>query len=212
MGRAFERRDQLPHPRGDLCDQDVGEAAAGLFGGARRRDLGGQRILMQPLDHGAEQRFLGLEMMVQRLPRQAGSFRRLLDRRAPEALPAEHRHGGIEDAVARLHLTILTKEKKCQMTKPCGPTLLSAAPPMAVRSPRPLRWIGGYKLREGLEAWLAAGHRGFSRRNRSRSANRSRRPCAPGLSSIASAHREGAGRGIVTDEPDAACDDSHSRT
>jgi hypothetical protein len=43
---------------------------------------------MQPFDDGAEQRFLGFEMMVERLPRQAGGLRRLLDRRAPEALPA----------------------------------------------------------------------------------------------------------------------------
>ncbi len=109
MGRALERRDQLPDPRGDLGDQDVGEAAAGLFGGLARRDLGGQRVLMQPLDHGAEQFFLGFEMMVQRLPRQAGGLRRLLDRRTPKSLPAEHQHGGIEDAVAGLHLTNLTK-------------------------------------------------------------------------------------------------------
>ena len=96
-------------PRGDLGDQDVGEAAAGLLGGVGRRDFGGQRVLMQPLDHGAEQRFLGFEMMVQRLPRQAGGLRRLFDRRTPKTLAAEHQHGGVEDAVAGLHLTILTK-------------------------------------------------------------------------------------------------------
>src|SRR6187455_3346029 len=64
---------------------------------------------MQPFDHGAEQRFLGFEMMVERLPRQAGGLRRLLDRRAPETLPAEHQHRGIENAGTRAHLTILTK-------------------------------------------------------------------------------------------------------
>ena len=53
---------------------------------------------MQPFDDGAEQRFLGFEMMVERLPRQAGGLRRLLDRRAPETLPAEHQHRGIENA------------------------------------------------------------------------------------------------------------------
>src|SRR5882757_1128256 len=67
---------------------------------------------MQPLDDGTEQRFLGLEMMVQRLPRQSGRLRRLLDRGAPEPMPAEHGHGGIEDAVARLHLSNLTKADK----------------------------------------------------------------------------------------------------
>ena len=96
-------------PRGDLGDQDIGKAAAGLFRGAGRRDLGSQRILMHPLDHGAEQRFLGLEMVIERLPRQPGGLGRLLDRRAPETVPAEHGHGGVENAVARLHLTILTK-------------------------------------------------------------------------------------------------------
>src|SRR5207244_2557190 len=84
-------------------------SAGGLFGGFRGGDRGGERILMQPLDHGAEQRFLGLEMMVERLPRQPGRFRRLFDRRTPKPLAAKHQHGGVEDAVARLHLTILTK-------------------------------------------------------------------------------------------------------
>ena len=64
---------------------------------------------MQPLDHGAKQRLLGLEMMIERLPRQAGGLGRLLDRRTAKAVAAEHQHGGIEDAVAGLHLTILTK-------------------------------------------------------------------------------------------------------
>src|SRR3954470_2428004 len=48
-------------------------------------------------------------MMVERLPRQPGRFRRLFDRRTPKTLAAEHQHGGVEDAVAGLHLTILTK-------------------------------------------------------------------------------------------------------
>jgi hypothetical protein len=48
-------------------------------------------------------------VMVERLPRQAGGLRRLLDRRAPETLPAEHQHRSIENAGARAHLTILTK-------------------------------------------------------------------------------------------------------
>ena len=89
--------------------QDVGKAAAGFFRGVRRRDLGGHGILMQPLDHGAEQRFLGFEMVVERLTRQPGGLGRLLDRRAAETVPAEDGHGGIENAVARLHLSILTK-------------------------------------------------------------------------------------------------------
>ena len=78
-----------------------------------RGDLGGERVLMQPFDDGAEQRFLGLEMMVERLPRQAGGLRGLLDRRAPETVPAEHQHRGIENAVLRAaHLTILTKRNE----------------------------------------------------------------------------------------------------
>ena len=43
-------------------------------------------------------------MMVQRLPRQAGVLRRLLDRRAPKAVAAEHAHGGVENAVLWLCL------------------------------------------------------------------------------------------------------------
>ena len=81
----------------------------GFLGGAGRRDLGGKRVLMQPFDDGAEQRFLGLEVMVERLPRQAGGLRRLFDRRAPETVPAEHQHRGIEKTRTRAHLTILTK-------------------------------------------------------------------------------------------------------
>jgi hypothetical protein len=107
--RTVERRNELPHPRGNPGHQDIGQAAAGLLSGSGRCDLGRQRRLMQPFDHGAEQRFLGFEMVVQRLPRQPGGLGRLLDRRAPEAVPAEHGHGGIENAVARLHLSILTK-------------------------------------------------------------------------------------------------------
>ena len=112
MRRAVERRDELPEPRGHPGDQNIGKAAAGFFRGVRRRDLGGQRALMQPLDDGAEQRFLGFEMVVERLPRQPGGLGRLLDRRAPETVPAEHGHGGIENAVAWLHLSILTKQKE----------------------------------------------------------------------------------------------------
>ena len=109
MGRAVERSGQLPELGGDRGDQNIGKAAALLLGGAGRRDLCGERVLMQPFDDGAEQRFLGLEMMVERLPRQPGRFRRLFDRRTPKPLAAEHQHGGVENAVAGLHLTILTK-------------------------------------------------------------------------------------------------------
>ncbi len=43
MGRALERRDELPQPRGNPGDENVGEAAAGFLRGVRRRDLGGER-------------------------------------------------------------------------------------------------------------------------------------------------------------------------
>ena len=109
MGRAVERSGQLPEFRADRRDQNIGKAAALFLGSGGRRDLGGERVLMQPFDDGAEQRFLGLEMMVERLPRQAGGLRRLLDRRTPETLPAEHQHRGIENAGTWAHLTILTK-------------------------------------------------------------------------------------------------------
>jgi len=38
MGRTVERGDELLKPRGNSGDQDIGQAAAGLFLGARRRD------------------------------------------------------------------------------------------------------------------------------------------------------------------------------
>ncbi len=109
MGRAVEWGDQLAEPRGDFGDEYVGKVAAGLFRGVRGCDFGSKRIRVQPFDDGAEQRFLGFEMMVERLPRQTGSLGCLLDRRAPKSLPAEHQHRGVENAVTGLHLTILTK-------------------------------------------------------------------------------------------------------
>ena len=98
MGRAVERGDDLPEPPGELGDQDIGETAAGLLRGVCRRDFRGEGVLVQPLDDGAEQRFLGFEMVIERLPRQAGGLGRLLDRRPPETMAAEHEHRGIENA------------------------------------------------------------------------------------------------------------------
>ena len=112
MGRPVERLGQLSKLGADRGDEDIGEAAAGFLRDVGRFDFGGERALVQPLDDGAEQRFLGFEMMIERLPRQAGGHRRLLDRRAPETLPAEYQHRGIENAGAGYHLTILTKSKE----------------------------------------------------------------------------------------------------
>ena len=42
--------------------------------------------------------------MIERLPRQAGFLRGLLDRGAPKAVASEHAHGGIENAVLWLCL------------------------------------------------------------------------------------------------------------
>jgi hypothetical protein len=51
-------------------------------------------------------------MVIERLPRQAGFLRGLLDRGAPKAVASEHAHGGIENAVLWLclgrHLTNFT--------------------------------------------------------------------------------------------------------
>src|SRR5205085_4322176 len=132
MGRAVERSGQLPELGGDRRDENISKAAALLLGGAGRRDLGGERVLMQPFDDGAEQRFLGLEMMIERLPRQAGGLRRLLDRRAPETLPAEHQHRSIENAGTRAHLTILTKRKEMSSHDP-GAARARCAEPVAVK-------------------------------------------------------------------------------
>jgi len=64
-----------------------------------RRDFRGEGALIQPLDDGPEQRFLGFEMVVERLSRQARGIGRLLNRRPPKAMAAEHEHRGIENAV-----------------------------------------------------------------------------------------------------------------
>ena len=55
--------------------------------------------------------------MIERLPREPGRFRHLLDRGATEAIATEHEERRIEDAVVRfclrpltLHLTNLTNE------------------------------------------------------------------------------------------------------
>ena len=109
MRRALERGDELRQPCRQPRDQDIGEPESGFLRRGDRRGFRRERALMHMLDHGAEQRFLGFEVMIQRLPRQACGFRGLLDRRTPKAVPAEHQHGGIEDAVAGPHLTILTK-------------------------------------------------------------------------------------------------------
>ncbi len=108
MRRAVQRSDHGRHPRTHASGQDIAEIAAGRLRLGDGCVLGRDRALMQPLDYGAEQRFLGFEMMIERLPRQAGRFGNLLDRGAAKAVPAEHQHGGIENAVLRSHLTILT--------------------------------------------------------------------------------------------------------
>src|ERR1700680_3957303 len=99
----------MPEPRGDLGHDDFGKAAAGVFRGPRRRDLRGERGFIHPLDYGAEQRFLGFEMMIQRLPRQPRGLRRLFDRRPPKAMVAKHGHRGVKNTGPGAHLTIFTK-------------------------------------------------------------------------------------------------------
>jgi hypothetical protein len=128
MGRAVQRSGHLSELGGDGGDENVGEAAAGVFGGGGGGDLGGKRLLVQPLDDGAEQRFLGLEVVVERLPRQPGGFRGLLDRRAPEAVPAEHQHGSVKNAGARAHLTNFTKEKEMSSRRQVAAASVSLNP------------------------------------------------------------------------------------
>jgi hypothetical protein len=109
MRRTVERIDQLPEPRGDLREENVGEAAAGFLRRVRRRDLGGEPALIQLFDDGSKQRFLGFEVVVERLSRQARRFGGLLDRRAPKAMAEKHAHRGVQNAASGLHLTNLTK-------------------------------------------------------------------------------------------------------
>ena len=112
MRRAVEGADHCPHPRRHTGNENVGEAEAGLLRIIDRSLLGGNRGLVHAGDDRAEQRFLGFEMMIERLPRQAGGFGHLLDRGAAKAVPAKHQHGRIEDARFRSHLSILTKYGK----------------------------------------------------------------------------------------------------
>jgi hypothetical protein len=62
-----------------LRDDDVGERSACGLCTLRRGRAVAQRTVMDALDHGAEQRFLGLEVMIERLPRQACGLRGFLD-------------------------------------------------------------------------------------------------------------------------------------
>ena len=118
MRRAPEGRDRKREAPGELRGQDIGEPAAFFLVRVRRRDFGVQRVLVQPLDQRAEQRFPGFEIMIQRLPRQPGSFRRLLDRRPPKPC---RRNTSIAASRMRSRASFdeLTKGKKCQITTNC---------------------------------------------------------------------------------------------
>ena len=87
----------------DLRRQDVGEAAAALFllqaGGSLRR----VRVRVQGLDDGAEQRFLAAEMMVERLPGQAGFLGDGFHRRPPVAELSEDGHGRVQYPLLGVH-------------------------------------------------------------------------------------------------------------
>ena len=132
MRRTVERFGQLLQLGGDSGDDDVGEAAAGLLCSGSGSRFSGEGVFIQPFDNGAEQRFLGLEVMVERLPRQACGFGCLLDRRTAETLAAEHRHRGVEDTGAGAHLTIFTKPNEMS-----NDGLVTRLPRSAVSAPVP---------------------------------------------------------------------------
>src|ERR1700754_4582651 len=88
---------------------------------------------MHALDHCAEKRFLGFEMMIERLPRQACGLRRLLDRGTAKTVPAKYRHRGIQNAVARAHLTNLTLVVKTSNHGFAMEVRSCAAPPVRLR-------------------------------------------------------------------------------
>lgn len=114
MRRTFERCEQRAEPGADFGNKDIGKARAGRFRGLGCRGFRRQRLFIETLNPGPEQRLLGREVMIERLPRQPRLVRRLLDRRAAKAIAAEHAHGSVQNAVlgrlSGLHLSNLTNE------------------------------------------------------------------------------------------------------
>src|SRR5689334_12048029 len=112
MRRALELGEQNSESRGDLGDHDIRKLAACRFRRSRRLDLGREGALIEPRDGAAKQRFLGREVMIERLPRHAGLLGGLLDRGAPKSVAAKYPHGGVENAMlgifSGLHLSNLT--------------------------------------------------------------------------------------------------------
>ena len=67
-----------------------------------------ERAFVHRFDDGAKQRLLRIEVVVERLPGQPAFLGDELHRGEPVAILGEYPGGGIEDAFARRHLSILT--------------------------------------------------------------------------------------------------------
>ena len=74
--------------------------ATGALGGKACLGRSLVRPLVQRLDRRAEQLRLAAEVMIDRLPGQAGGFGDLVHRRAPVTGLGEHFHGGVQNSLA----------------------------------------------------------------------------------------------------------------
>ena len=126
LGGALDPIEEIAKSRFELRDQNVGEPLAGLFLLQAGGPLGLECAFVDGLDDGAKQRLLRGEVMVERLPGEPGLLRDELHRGEPVSVLAEDLGGGIEDAFAGRHLTILTYSQKCQTPSQrfARPTLL----------------------------------------------------------------------------------------
>ena len=108
LGRAFDQFEEIAKARLELRGENVGEPLAGLFLLQARGSLSLECAFVNGLDDSAEQRFLGGEMMIKRLPGEAGLLRDQLHRGEAITVLAEHFRCGIDDAFTGRHLTSLT--------------------------------------------------------------------------------------------------------
>ena len=112
LGRAFDQFEEIAKARLELRGENVGEPLAGLFLLQARGSLSLECAFVNGLDDSAEQRFLGGEMMIERLPGEAGLLRDQLHRGEAITVLAEHFRCGIDDAFTGRHLTSLTSYRR----------------------------------------------------------------------------------------------------
>ena len=108
VSRALQSIEEIAISRFKLRDHDVGQSLAGPLLAATPRSARLRARFAHGFDDGAKERLLRVEVVIERLPGQAAFLGDELHRGEPVAILSEHLGGGIEDAVARRHLSILT--------------------------------------------------------------------------------------------------------